>query len=219
MSLTIKRVGIIGSGMVGEALAAGFLQQGCEVMIGSRSPEKLIHWKEKAGPRGLVGRFEEAARFGDVVVLACLGRAAEAIVEGLNSASLAGKTIIDATNPISEQPPVQGVLSYFTEPNDSLMERLQRIAPEAHWVKAYSCVGSAFMVSPKFPGGRPTMFICGENAQAKKQVTEILDAFGWDAEDMGGAPAARAIEPLARLWCIPGITQNRWGHAFKLLKL
>ena len=102
---------------------------------------------------------------------------------------------------------------------DSLMERLQKAYPEAHFVKAFNSVGNAQMVNPQFAGGRPTMFICGNDAGAKKTVTRILDQFGWDTEDMGAVEAARAIEPLCMLWCIPGVGKGDWSpHAFKLLR-
>jgi predicted dinucleotide-binding enzyme len=110
------------------------------------------------------------------------------------------------------------VLRSFTGPNESLMERLQRAHPAARFVKAFNSVGSDRMVDPDFQGIRPTMFYCGNDAQAKGVVARILDQFGWEAADMGGALAARAIEPLAVLWCIPGFLEDSWTHAFKLLR-
>jgi predicted dinucleotide-binding enzyme len=98
------------------------------------------------------------------------------------------------------------------------MERLQRLAPQANFVKAFNSVGSALMVNPALKGGPPTMFICGNNPQAKKDVASILHTFGWESEDMGPAEAARAIEPLCILWCIPGFARNDWTHAFKVLR-
>jgi predicted dinucleotide-binding enzyme len=98
------------------------------------------------------------------------------------------------------------------------MEQLQREFAAAHFVKAFNSVGAAFMVDPKFEGGKPTMFICGNDDAAKKSVVKILDQFGWETEDMGTAEAARAIEPLCMLWCLPGFLRNEWTHAFKLLK-
>ena len=74
------------------------------------------------------------------------------------------------------------------------------------------------MVNPEFGGAKPTMFICGADDAAKGEVKSLLADFGWEIEDMGGVQAARAIEPLAMLWCIPGFRENRWSHAFKLLK-
>ena len=124
---------------------------------------------------------------------------------------------MDTTNPLADAPPVNGVLPYFTEMNESLMERLQREAPDAHFVKAFSSVGNTRMIDPRFEGGTPTMFICGNDDDAKATVTEILDGFGWDTADMGAVEAARAIEPLCILWCIPGFLRNEWTHAFALL--
>jgi hypothetical protein len=212
------KIGIIGSGGVGEALAAGFLKYGHKVMRGTRDTAKLAEWKKFAGDNASVGTLEETAKFGDVIVLAVKGSGAEAAIELCGIDNLEGKTILDATSPIADEAPVKGVLKYFTGPNDSLMERLQALAPDAHFVKAFSCVGSAHMVDPDFGGVKPTMFICGNNASAKEKATSILTRFGWDTEDMGDAEAARAIEPLAILWCIPGFRANQWGHAFKLLK-
>jgi predicted dinucleotide-binding enzyme len=132
--------------------------------------------------------------------------------------SFSGKTVIDATNPIADAPPVNGVLRFFTNLDDSLMEQLQREFPAARFVKAFNSVGSGLMVNPRFDGGRPTMFICGNDDAAKKTVGTILDQFGWEMADMGKAEAARAIEPLCILWCIPGFLHNEWTHAFKLLR-
>ena len=211
------KVGVIGSGIVGQTLADGFLKHGHEVMRGSREPAKLEAWKTGAGAKARTGTFAEAAAFGEVVVLAVKGTAALEAVRACG-AGIAGKTVIDPTNPIAEAPPVNGVLQFFTGPNQSLMETLQAAAPAARFVKAFSCVGSALMVNPSLPGGKPTMFVCGNDEGAKGQVTAILDRFGWDTEDMGAAEAARAIEPLCMLWCIPGFRRNSWMHAFKLLR-
>ena len=129
-----------------------------------------------------------------------------------------GKTVIDATNPISDTPPENGVLNFFTEANNSLMEKLQKEFPNANFVKAFSCIGSAHMINPDFGVEKPTMFIGGNSESAKEEVKEILDLFGFETEDMGPAESARAIEPLCILWCIPGFQSNQWNHAFRLLK-
>jgi predicted dinucleotide-binding enzyme len=212
------KVGVIGSGVVGEALAGGFLKHGYEVMRGSREPGKLAAWTSKAGAKASAGSFAEAARFGEIVVLAVKGTAAEEAVKLCGPETLSGKVVIDAMNPIADLPPANGVLRFFTSLEDSLMERLQRAAPKARFVKAFSCVGNAYFVNPDFGSVKPTMFICGTDTAAKKQVTGVLAQFGWEAEDMGGPEAARAIEPLCMLWCIPGLLRNQWTHAFKLLK-
>ncbi len=212
-----QKIGILGTGMVGQVLATGFLKHGHEVMIGTRSPEKVKDWQEK-NPRGKAGSHKETAAWADIIVLATKGTAAEAAIRMCDSKDLQGKIVIDTTNPIADAPPDHGVLKYFTTLENSLMEQLQAAQPGAHFVKAFNSVGNAFMVDPKFTEGRPTMFICGNDAGAKSTVSAILNDFGWDAEDMGGVEGARAIEPLCILWCIPGFARNQWSHAFKLLK-
>lgn len=215
----MKKIAVLGSGKVGEVLANGFLKHGYEVMRGSREPAKMGDWKAAGGARASTGTFAEAARFGEIVVLAVKGAAAEQVIDLAGIASLAGKTVIDTCNPISETtPPTNGVIHYFTTLEDSLMERLQRKAPAAKFVKAFSCVGNAYMVNPNLPGGPPSMFMCGDDAGAKDEVKAILRQFGWDIEDLGAVTAARAIEPLCILWCLPGFTQNRWTHAYKVLR-
>jgi 8-hydroxy-5-deazaflavin:NADPH oxidoreductase len=215
----MKKIAILGSGQVGQVLADGFLKHGYEVMRASREPSKLDGWKASAGAKAQVGTFAEAARWGEGVALAVKGGAAVEALELAGVANLAGKTVMDATNPIADAAPEHGVLRFFTDLNESLMERLQKQAPDAHFVKVFSCVGNAFMVNPKFPGGPPTMFICGNDKGAKADVRTVLDQFGWDTADMGTVEAARAIEPLCMLWCIPGLSQNIWTHSFKLLRL
>jgi hypothetical protein len=212
------KVGILGSGPVGRALAKGFLDLGHAVMLASRSPEKLEEWRRKAGSRASTGKPADAAAWGDLVVLAVKGEAAEEAVRTAPPEALAGKTVIDTTNPIAPVPPEDGVLKFFTTLEDSLMERLQRLAPDARFVKAFSCVGSALMVRPALPGGKPTMFICGNDGPAKAEVGDILDAFGWEVEDLGSAVAARAIEPLCILWCIPGFLRNDWKRAYRVMR-
>ena len=212
------KIGVIGSGVVAQTLGAGFLTHGHQVALGTRDPAKLGDWA--AGhPGARVLGFAEAAAFGEAVVLAVGGAVALDALKLAGESNIAGKTVIDACNPIGGGPPVNGVLSYFTGPNDSLMERLQQAYPAARFVKTFNSVGAAQMVNPRFAGGKPTMFICGNDEAAKRATTALLDQFGWETEDMGAVEAARAIEPLCRLWCIPGIGRNDWSaHAFKLLR-
>jgi predicted dinucleotide-binding enzyme len=212
------KVGVIGSGIVGQTLAAGFLKHGHEVAIGTREPAKLNEWAAKH-PGASVKSFAETAAFGDLVVLAVAGQLASEALKLVGPKALHGKPVIDACNPIGGGPPVNGVLSFFTTHQESLMERLQKAYPGAHFVKAFNSVGNTQMVNPHFAGGRPTMFICGNDASAKRVAKQILDQFGWDTEDMGAVEAARAIEPLCMLWCIPGVGKGDWSpHAFKLLR-
>lgn len=213
-----KKIGIIGSGTVAQTLGAGFLKHGYEVQLGTRDASKLTEWQNGDGKGARVGSFDEAATFGDIVVLAIKGTVAKEALSLIGLDNLNGKTVIDATNPIADAAPENGVLKFFTNLDTSLMEELQKAAPEVHFVKAFNSIGAPFMVNPPFES-KPTMFICGNDTGAKSEASAILDQFGFEVEDMGGVEAARAIEPLCMLWCIPGMLENRWTHAFKLLKL
>ena len=172
----------------------------------------------RAEPESHDRKFRGHRQVCELVVLAVKGTVAAEALRAAGAANLSGKTIIDATNPIADAPPTNGVLKFFTSLDESSMERLQREFPDAHFVKAFNSVGSTRMVNPEFDGGKPTMFICGNDAAAKQTVTGILDEFGWEVADMGAAEGARAIEPLCILWCIPGFLRQEWTHAFKLLK-
>jgi hypothetical protein len=210
-------VGVLGSGDVAKTLGAGFVKHGHDVMLGTRDVAKLADWTAaNAGARA--GSFADAASHGELVVLAVKGAAALDVLLLAGARNLAGKPVIDTTNPLASRPPASGVLEYFTNLDDSLMERLQREFSEAHLVKAFNCIGNAHMVDPRFECGRATMFICGNDAGAKRVVEGVLDQFGWESADMGGVEAARAIEPLCMLWCIPGFLRNEWDHAFKLVR-
>jgi predicted dinucleotide-binding enzyme len=212
------KIGILGSGVVGQTLAGGFIKHGYQVMIGTREVSKLSDWKKQAGNMGSTGSFSDCAAFGDLLILAVKATAAKEVIKSAGIKNIQGKTVIDTSNPIADAPPVNGVIKFFTSLDKSLMEELQTEFPQANFVKAFSCIGNAFMVNPDFGGIKPSMFICGNNNDSKKEVKEILDKFGFEVEDMGKVEAARAIEPLCILWCIPGMTQNSWSHAFKLLK-
>jgi predicted dinucleotide-binding enzyme len=211
------KVGVLGSGDVAKVLAGGFLKHGHDVMMGTRDPSKLADWRRQ-NPEGRVGTVADAAKFGELAVLAVKGSAAADALRAAGADALNHAVVIDATNPIADTPPTHGVLNFFTGLDDSLMERLQTEFPKLRLVKAFNSVGNTRMVNPSYAGGKPSMFICGNDAVAKQMVTRILDQFGWETEDMGGVDAARAIEPLCMLWCIPGFLRNQWTHAFKLLK-
>lgn len=207
----MKNIGVLGSGVVGVTLANGLKNAGYDVSLANRSGHNVENWN------GKVGTYKDVAEKSDIIILAVKGSAAEKVISSIKD-DISGKTILDTTNPISDQPPEDGVLKFFTTLDDSLMERLQKIASEANFVKCFSSVGNAFMVNPDFDGIKPVMFICGNSEAAKKETAEILQKLGWDNEDFGGVKSARAIEPLCILWCIPGIQKNQWSHAFTLLK-
>lgn len=212
----MHRFGVLGSGVAGQALAKGLKKHGYDVRIATRTEGKLDEFSQATGISS--GIFAEVAGWAEGLVLAVAGRVAEFAIQDAGPSNLAGKVVIDVTNPLSEEPPEDGVLRVFTGPNESLMERLQQAYPDVLFVKAFNSVGNAFMVNPMFPGGPPTMFYCGNDAAAKAIVLRIIEQFGWQGADMGTARAARAIEPLCQLWCIPGIREGRWQHAFKLLR-
>jgi predicted dinucleotide-binding enzyme len=211
----VKHFGVLGSGIVGQTLAAGLVKHGYEARIGSRTAGKLKEFSAKTGIAE--GTFADVAAWAEGLVLAVAGRVALDALAQAGRGNLSGKLIIDVTNPIDTAPPEDGVLRFFTGPNDSLMERLQAAYPDAKFVKAFNIVGNAAMVHPSYAAGPPTMFYCGNDDAAKAVVRRILEQFGWEPADMGTATAARAIEPLCQLWCIPGFRENRWRHAFKLL--
>lgn len=212
----MQQVGVLGSGAVAKVLARGFKAHGYTVKIGSRATEKVAAFAAEAGVGA--GTFHEVAAWADTVVLAVKGSAALATVQGL-AAALAGKIVLDATNPIADLPPEDGVLRFFTGPNDSLMEQLQAAAPAARFVKAFSCVGNALMVNPVLKGdAKSAMFICGNDEAAKADVRRLCEQFGHDVWDLGTAKAARGIEPLCIVWCLPGFRQNDWTHAFAMLR-
>ena len=212
----MKKIGILGSGIVAQTLGSGFVKHGYTVVLGTRDRGKLMEWVTAEGEHAHSGSFEEAASHGDIIVLAVKGTAAEAVLELAGAKNLKGKTIIDATNPIADAPPNNGVLQFFTKQNESLLEILQEKFPDAHFVKAFNSVSYVRMVNPELES-KPTMFICGNNKAAKNDVTAILDQFGWETEDFGMATSAAPIEALCMLYCILGFNENRWTHAFKLL--
>jgi 8-hydroxy-5-deazaflavin:NADPH oxidoreductase len=189
----MKKVGVLGSGAVGKTLAEGFEKLGFSVMLGTDHPNKLSNWQ--SGLNGKVGSFQRAADFGDLIVLAVKGSAALTITEQVKG-SISGKTVLDTTNPISDDQTTSGTLAFFTGPEESLMEKLQHAAPEAHFVKAFSSVKIDAMVNPKAKP-KPEMFICGNEASAKAEASEILKLFGFTAKDSGDAASARVIEPMA----------------------
>jgi hypothetical protein len=213
------KVGIIGSGEVGRKLADGFIELGHQVKLGSRDPKqsKITDWinkhdKEKASS----GTFAETANFGELVVLATLWEGTAEAIQLSNSENLAEKIVIDVTNPLdfSKGMPPSLALGH----TDSGGETVQRMLPNSKVVKAFNIVGNPHMVHPDFPGGKPTMFICGNDEVSKKIVTdEILSKFGWETIDIGAIEGSRTLEPLALLWILQYFRSGNGNHAFKLL--
>ena len=207
-------IAVLGTGHVGQTLAQGFQQSGHTVTIASRTGDRLADFVSRTGiPERTMAAAAAAA---DVVVLAVKGEVAEGLVASLADA-LAGKVVIDTTNPIAG-PPVGGVLPYFTGPRDSLLERLQRSVPGARFVKGFNSVGAGLMVHPQLQGGRPSMFICGDDGDAKNTVAALCEELGWGVEDVGTSAAGGPVEALCQLWCSAGFLRNDWVHAFARLR-
>jgi predicted dinucleotide-binding enzyme len=199
------RIGILGSGVVGSALARGYARHGHDVRIGTRQPH--VDGLPVGAPREVAGEAE-------LVILAVRGSASVDVVSGL-AAELEGKVLVDATNPLDTSTAPPGL---FVGTTDSLGEQVQRAVPGARVVKAYNTVGNALMVDPDLPGGPPTMFVAGNDADAKTTVIEMLRATGWDVADLGGIEASRWLEAMCMAWVLYGVTSGGWGHAFRLLR-
>jgi len=210
-----KKIGVLGSGNVGQTLGSGFLSLGCEVKIGSRDPGKLHEWVEKSGAGASAGTFAETAAFGEIVVLATLWSGTESALRMADPKNCAGKVVIDVTNPLDFS---GGKPRLAVGHTDSGGEQVQRWLPGARVVKAFNTVGAPHMIHPDFPGGPPDMFYCGDDEAAKKTVAEICDAWGWGTIDVGGIEGARLLEPMCILWVDYGIKTGTWNHAFKLLR-
>jgi predicted dinucleotide-binding enzyme len=211
-------VGVLGSGEVGRRLASGFKGRDHNVMIGTRDSDKpeLQEWLAGEGEGVQVGSFAQTAEFGELIVLAVLGNAAQEAIAQAGPERFEGKVVIDTMNPLdfSQGPPPR--LSISGE--DSLGEQIQRTIPDAKVVKAFNTVGNPFFVDPHLSSGSPTMFIAGEDDQAKSTVTEVLRSFGWsDVVDVGGIESSRELEAICILWVKVGIKRGAFDHALKLL--
>ncbi len=213
------KIGVLGTGDVGKAIGTGFITLGHEVKMGSRSAanERAVAWAKASGAKASVGTFADAASFGDLIVLATLGTANEEAIRAAGPEKLRGKVVIDVTNPLDfsgGMPPKLAISG-----NDSAGERVQKLLPGAHVVKAFNIVGHPFMFRPELPGGPPDMFIAGNDAAAKKKVTTILDDFGWGAVfDLGGIEASRYLEAMCLVWVLAAAKDGNWNQAFKLLR-
>ncbi|MEA2572006.1 MAG: 8-hydroxy-5-deazaflavin:NADPH oxidoreductase [Acidobacteriota bacterium] len=208
-------VGILGSGDVGKSLARGFAGLGHDVKIGSRTPEKLNDFVAEMGGRVSAGTFAETAKFGDLIALATHGVATEEAIGLAGTENFNGKVVIDATNPLDFS---TGKPQLSVGHTDSLGEQVQRLIPSARVVKAFNTVGNAYFVNPDFPNGPPDMFICGNDDDAKKIVSQICEHFGWGVVDLGGIEGSRQLEPMCMVWVLYGIRNGSWNHAFKLLR-
>jgi predicted dinucleotide-binding enzyme len=211
------KIGILGSGDVGQALGLGFARYGHQVMMGSRDAgqEKVRKWVGLAGQNASAGSFAEAAAFAELAVLATLWSGTEQAIALAGPERLAGKPVIDVTNPLDFS---QGAPRLALGHSDSGGEQVQRWLRDARVVKAFNIVGHPHMVDPVFAGGPPDMFICGNDPGAKRSVTGLLEDFGWSVVDLGGIECARYLEPMAMIWILHYLNTGNGNHAFKLLR-
>jgi 8-hydroxy-5-deazaflavin:NADPH oxidoreductase len=213
------KIGILGTGDVGKALGKGFVTVGHEVMMGAREAgnEKAAAWAREMGPRASAGTFAEAADFGEVVVLCTAGLANASVINQAGPDRLAGKVLIDTTNPLDFS---RGFPPSLVAPHGvSGGEEVQDLAPQARVVKAFNIVGNAHMFRPQLSGGDPDMFIAGNDEGAKKTVAGILESFGWKKVlDLGGIQVSRYLEAMCLVWVLYGARTNQWTHAFAVLR-
>lgn len=212
------KVGIIGSGDVGQSLAKGLVNAGHEVMMGTRetSRKELVKLKETIGKKFELGTTTEAAKFGEICILAVAWHAGDDVIAQIRP-QLAGKIVIDVTNPL--------VFNDGSSPELALGhtisggEMVQQSLPDSHVVKALNTINHQNMVKPQFKSGVPTMFICGNNKSAVSHVSDILKQLGWDdVIDLGGIEKSRLLEPLCLLWVEVGILSGSWDHGFSVLR-
>jgi predicted dinucleotide-binding enzyme len=199
------RIGILGSGVVGRALARGLARHGHEVRIGTR---------KEAVEDLPVGSPADVVQDADLVFLSVAGAVAVQVAESVRG-QLPGTVLVDTTNPLEFS---SGGPALFVGHTDSLGEQVQRAVPEAHVVKAYNTVGNTLMVDPDLPGGPPSMLIGGDSQDAKAVVTGLLEATGWDVVDLGGIEVSRYLEPMCIAWVLHGARTGTWDHAFRLLR-
>lgn len=213
------RVGILGSGPVGQSLGRGLASKGHDVKIGSRKPKKadLAEWLKTTKGKVSAGSFAEAAAHGELLALCCLGTAVEPVIELAGPRNLEGKVLIDVTNPLDfskGMPP-----GLFVGTTDSLAERIQRSLPKTKVVKAFNIVGNPTMIKPQMKQGAPTMLIAGNDAGAKTSVVTFLKELGWqDVIDIGGIDGARWLEALVPLWVRVAQQVGTWTPAFRVLR-
>ena len=212
------RVAILGSGHVGRTLGLGFAEHEHEVAMGTRSPDGpgAVEFIDKVGDRGWVDTYDAVASWCELAVLASVWKGAPHVVELAGADNLAGKVVVDVTNPLSKDRKGHEMLA--TGPGDSAGETVQRMLPKSRVVKAFNTVGVEQMVSPKLVGGPGTMMIAGDDENAKEIVAEVLHDFGWESADLGGIEASRGIEGVLLAWMYYGMRRGTWDHAFKILR-
>lgn len=195
------KIAVLGTGMVGETIASKLVALGHEVRMGSRTAgnAKAAAWAEKAGERASHGDFAAAAEFGELVFVCTLGAAALEALQAAGADNLAGKIVVDVTNPLDFS---RGTPRLFVIGDDSLGEQIQRAFPGARVVKALNTINCSVMVEPGRLAGQHATFVAGNDVAAKAAVTRLLrEGFGWaQVIDLGDITGARACEAYLLLW-------------------
>ena len=211
------KIGILGSGVVGQQLGSGLISCGHEVMIGTRDASKLVEWIKKNPQRSFIGTANEAVKYGEKIFLATKGDVVLEVINQCDKEKFEGKTLIDVTNALDSSKGVPPKL--FSTQGNSLGEQIQKILPRSRVVKAFNTISANIMISPKREEGEPDLWICGNDEKAKKKVDEIAKQLGWKSViDLGDLSKSFLLEAFALLWIEYGFKNNNWNHAFKLLK-
>lgn len=210
-------IGIIGSGNVGQQLGLGFLKLGHSVMLGTRDTAKLKDWVIQAGENAYAGGFDDAARYGELIVIATKWTGTENAINLAGKENFLNKIVIDVTNPIEALPGAAPGIS--VTPGNSAGEQIQAWLPEANVVKAFNTISAHTMWVPNMREGAPDLFICGNDIEAKQAVAHFAESWGWEnIVDMGDISESFYLEALATMWVHYALMNNNFTHAFKLLR-
>jgi 8-hydroxy-5-deazaflavin:NADPH oxidoreductase len=196
------RIGVLGTGMVGNAIGTKLVELGHDVMMGSRTPdnEKAAEWVASMGERASHGTFADAAAHGELLFNCTGGTVAVEAISTARPEDLDGKTLVDVGNRLDHS---SGAPAVLVSPTDSLGEQIQRAFPGARVVKALNTMNRLVMVDPARLRGEHDVFVCGNDAGAKAEVVELLQSFGWAPDriyDIGDITAARGTEAYVALW-------------------
>ncbi len=211
------KIGVLGSGVVGQQLGSGLINLGNEVMIGTRDPSKLVEWIKKNPERSFIGSIDETLEFGEIIILATKGEFIIDVTNECDKEKYEGKIVIDVTNPLDSSKGVPPRLASF--PGNSLTEQIQKLLPKSKVVKAFNTISAYIMISPRREEGEPDLWICGNDEKAKKKVEEIARQLGWKSViDLGDVSKSYLLDALSMIWIEYGFKNNAWTHAFKLMK-
>lgn len=209
------RIGILGSGVVGQQLGLGFIKSGHDVKIGTREAGKLAEWLKGAGSKASVGSAKDAAEFGEIIVLATKWDGVEAVISTAGKENFKNKIVIDVTNPLKFETAGQAPTLALAFP-ESAGKQVQTWLPDSKVVKCFNIINAYYMANAA-QFDHPDMFIAGNDAEAKKAVSGIASVWGWDVHDTGKIDQSYILESFAMLWIVYGFSNNHWTHIFKMI--